>query len=274
MLNKILKGTDRCSQIKLEKLNEKIGENPNIAWYPSAGNDFRNLIQVETRTSVSPDLYFHTDYWITNEQFAVGPIVYRDGVIVMDNNGESIGEIMEINYLTCTDDINYYINPDFVGFPYEVSNTPTILLIDVLVYVNGEQVRKPVLYWYFENIHFLDEVLLKFKIPITHIYKVREAYRGNGGSIAVSYAFLSGLKTQYLLIDNMVNVEFPVLDVIRDKHRLMSKNFNLHNVVEDGSFVSWNNDIVNVMIVEILDEPLTNEHFQENLNQIRNLALN
>lgn len=264
MLNKILEGTDKRSKIKLDKLLEKIGESPNILWYPSAGNDFHDIIEAETRTEISPDLYFHTDYYDYG-QISLGSIIY-------DKEGH-LGEIMEINYLTCIDEINYNVNPTFVDFPEKVKAKPTILLLDVLVTSSGGQIRKPVLYWYFENINFLDEVLLKFQVPISHMYKVSEgmAYGGNKKSITLSYAFLSILKTEYLLIDEREMVDFHLIKYIKDKHSLELNSFNLNRVVNNGNFVSWNNYVVNIFKVEILDEPFSDEKFTANLDIIRNL---
>jgi hypothetical protein len=261
MLNKILKGTDRRSQIKLDKVLEMLGEKPNIAWYPSAGTDFRDLLEAETRTEISPDIYFHTDY--------MKDIVISRGTIFDDRS--TLVQIMEINYLRCTDEINYHIDENFAVFADNAYPKPTILLLDVLLTYSGGEIRKPVLYWYFENINFLDEVLIKYHIPISHIVKVREGmgFGGNIKSIAISYAFLSKLKTQYLLIDNRADIDQDLIRIIRGKHPEKLKNFKLVNIAQRRNISDWSGYSVTVRRIEILDEPFTDENFQENLNQIR-----
>lgn len=263
MLNKILKGTDKLSQAKFDELIYNIGENPNILWYPSAGDDFRDLIEAETRTEISPDLYIHTDYSKS--------VVIVPGTIF--NDGATQVEIMEVSHLTSTDEIKYYVNPDFIDLPENVNAKPSILLLDVLVNYSGGTIRKPVLYWYFENVNFLDEVLLKFHIPVSHIVKVREgmAWGGNRKSISIGYAFLSRLNTRYLLIDNRVDIDFELLNNIRDKHQLDLKNFRLINVAQRRNIADWSGYSVTVMGVEILDDEHSDEKFTINLDIIRNL---
>ncbi len=263
MLNRILKGKDRRSQTKLDELIFNIGENPNILWYPSAGDDFRDIIEAETRTEISPDLYFHTDY--SKNVAIISGTIFNDGATQV--------EIMDISFLTSTDEINYYINPDFIDLPENVNSKPSILLLDVLVTYSGGQIRKPVLYWYFENVNFLDEVLLKFDIPVSHLVKVREgmAWGGNRKSISIGYAFLSRLKTRYLLIDNRVDVDFEVLNSIREKHQPNLKNFKLINVAQRRNIADWSGLNVTVMGVEILDDEHCDEKFTANLDIIRSL---
>ena len=196
-------------------------------------------------------------------------IVISRGTIF--NDGSTLVQIMEINYLRCTDEINYQIDENFAVFTDKTYGKPTILLLDVLITHSGGEIRKPVLYWYFENINFLDEVLLKFNIPISHIVKVREGmgYGGNRKSIAICYAFLSKLKTQYLLIDNRADIDEEVTQNIRDKHPENLRNFRLINIAQRRNIYDWSGYSVTVRRIEILDEPFTDENFQENLNQIR-----
>ncbi|MBE7634092.1 DUF7663 domain-containing protein [Tenacibaculum finnmarkense] len=69
---------------------------------------------------------------------------------------------------------------------------------------NKQTIKKPVLYVVMENINFLDEILLKEQLPISHFIKVREGcgFGGNRKSISIVYAFLADLKTKYLLVDS------------------------------------------------------------------------
>lgn len=60
------------------------------------------------------------------------------------------------------------------------------------------------IFFLFENINFLDQVLLQHKIRISHFVKVREGtgFGGCGKSLLFIYAFLSVLGIKYLLVDN------------------------------------------------------------------------
>jgi hypothetical protein len=260
MLNKILKGTDTTSQIKLEELIDEIGENPNILWYPSAGMDFRDLLEAEYRTELSPDIYFHTDYYKLRE-FVLGTVF---------NDERTTVEILEINELQCVSEINYNVNADFANFSEKSYSKPKVLLLDVLAKYNGGQTRKPVLYWYFENINFLDEVLLKFNISISHMVKVREGlgWGGNRKSISIAYAFLFNLKTQYLLVDNEGQPDPEVIIEIKNKHLLELKNFKLINPPNKRNIPNWSLKSVKVLRVEYLDELFSDESFNNNLNFI------
>ena len=265
MLSKILKAIDRNSEIKLAELIENVGENPNILWYPSAGLDFRDIIEAEERTEISPDLYFHTDY-CRDVDIVVGTIF---------NDGRTIVEIIEINYLSCSDEINYHVSKNFASLPDLIFAKPRVLLCDVLVTYDGGQIRKPVLYWFFENINFLDEVLLKFNISISHIVKVCEgmAWGGNKESISICYAFLSRLRTKYLLIDNRVDFNLRLIRVIRGKHSIELRNFKLINIADRRNVRNWSHRCVAVMRVEILDQLYTTKKFNENLELISKIGL-
>ncbi|WP_440138000.1 DUF7663 domain-containing protein [Tenacibaculum finnmarkense] len=57
----LFEGKTPKSKVAFNALLERLPEEPNIAWYPSAGLDFKDLIEVN-RTSIIPDLHIHTDY--------------------------------------------------------------------------------------------------------------------------------------------------------------------------------------------------------------------
>ena len=57
MIKKILKAVNEEEEIILDSLQAQISDCPNIAWYPSAGDDFRDLIEIN-RTKIDPDIFF------------------------------------------------------------------------------------------------------------------------------------------------------------------------------------------------------------------------
>lgn len=266
MLNEILKGNNRRSEIELKRVSKNIGRNPNICWYPSAGADFRDLLETHVRTNVSPDLYLHTDYR--------KDINIKRGTIF--NDGRTVVKIITIHELTCQDEIKYYVDAEYISSLENSYDKPRVLLLDVVISFSGGEIRKPVLYFYMENINFFDEILLRFCLPISHIVKVNEgmAWGGNRKSITICYAFLSNLKTQYLLIDNSAQADLEIVNIIRDKRQVESKNFRLRYIPHRGVISDWSRRMVAIMNVDILDEVYSDDNFDKNLDMIRNLKLN
>lgn len=251
-----LKGKTKEAQKRLEELFKSIGPNPKILWYPSAGNDYRDLLELtdvrnnlkdsdiltpttkdnlkrgemEKRINIAidyklthlPDLFIHTDY---NKKL----VTLKKGVIFDDSKTQV--QINELYPLKINDkfDIKYEINPEFVDFPQDAPKSPEIYLLDITLKSNilGE-IKRPVIYFLFENINFLQEILLKNKINISYIVKVREGCElgGNRKSITVAYTFLSILKTEYLIIDNEVYFDYKLAWKIAEKYGLIDKDFD------------------------------------------------
>ena len=105
-----------------------------------------------------------------------------------------------------------------------VATKPLIHLLDIQVTSEtAGTFNKSILYFHFENINFLDQVILKNKLRISHIVKVREGAKWGDNvreeiiagriSISVVYAFVPLLNTEYILKDseevrmNMVVIE-------------------------------------------------------------------
>lgn len=254
MLNSILTGLDKKAETKLKMVLETIGDNPNILWYPSAGRDFRDLMEAQIRTGITPDLFIHTDY---NKELTK----LTCGIIYNDDKTKVI--IHEVHHLTTTNLVNYYIDPKHINLPKYASLYPRVLLLDISIdfeHYTGVRtiIRKPLLFFIFENINFLDEILLKFKIPISHIVKIREgcAWGGNSKSITISYAFVSELNTQYLLIDSRLDVDFNLVQHLKKKHDIIPKNYNLKRVSQRSTICDWSGLSAQVFRVEHKEEEL------------------
>ena len=58
MIKSLLKAVSEQDENIVDELQRQIGHTPNIAWYPSAGLDFRDLIEVN-RTKIEPDIFSH-----------------------------------------------------------------------------------------------------------------------------------------------------------------------------------------------------------------------
>jgi hypothetical protein len=212
MLNKIITTKKSIEQHKLEEFWKSCNNpsQPRILWYPSAGNDYRDILEMTTERAskhninILPEVFIHTDY-TTNEKF----VNLNCGIIHKDSR--TLVKLSDKTELTISkewrDKIKYEVCRDFVGSS-EIHSEPTIFLLDMVI--ESRQlgtVTKPVLYFKFENINFFREVVLKQKLNITHFVKVREGcgFGGNRKSITFIYAFLGLIKTQYLLVDNEVH---------------------------------------------------------------------
>lgn len=263
MINKILRGIDGQSQTQLDNLSKSIGDNPNILWYPSAGNDYRDILELTHERAQFhgitelPDLFIHTDY---NQQF----------LRLTGNAHNDFGTNVRIENrfeLQLIQNVQYNINPEFVDSPDDAPIEPTIYLLDISVTskILGE-VKKTIIYFLFENINFLDEVILKNNIPISFLVKVREGcgFGGNRKSISVAYAFLSILKTKYLLIDRQVQADFKIINQLKTKHNLSPLDYDL---LKKGS-IQWSEFNVNVFSTTYGEKELQSEKLNEILNKI------
>ena len=264
MISKLLRGKNKESQTRLDALNTKLGDNPFISWYPSAGNDYRDIMELSEERAILhnikelPDLFIHTDY---DSNF-----VNLDGIVY--NDGRTIVQIENKFELQLTHIINYHVNPIYAHFASHAPQEPTIYLLDISVSSESLGViKKTVIYFLFENINFLEQIILKNKIKISHFVKVGEgcSFGGNGKSISIAYAFLSNFKTKYLIIDNEVDVDFKIVNQLIRKNRLSPLTYDLTEVT---SINDWSGFNVNVFSVTYKNQSFVEEGLKNNLVKI------
>jgi hypothetical protein len=139
-------------------------------------------------------------------------------------------------------------------FPDLASPVPKVFLLYVSVYSKNTFFRKkPVIYFLFENINFLDKVLLKNEIQISHLLKVREGYGGSGGngnSISVAYAFVVQLGVKYLLLDRGIYTDFELIEEIRAKYNLKLVNYHIRYL---NGIYKWSGGEVNIFKIYMLN---------------------
>ncbi|HGE72396.1 TPA: hypothetical protein ENX78_16265, partial [Candidatus Poribacteria bacterium] len=87
----LLKGRNGISQERLDELFDSLRDNPKILWYPSAGNDYRDILELseveideENITGginivtdygiPAPNLFIHTDYSKTSVTLKKGEL--------------------------------------------------------------------------------------------------------------------------------------------------------------------------------------------------------
>lgn len=264
MLKNLLQGKNPRAQSRLDELFETIGKNPRLAWYPSACNDYRDLLELTPERAKLhgiqelPDLFIHSDYYVRS--------LHQHGIAHSDEN--TTVRIEDHFEIQLTQKIRYHVSPRFAGYPEAAPREPTIYLLDVAIRsdVLGE-VRKPVLYFLFENINFLDEFVLRNNIPITFFVKVRDGFSCGGGnrkSTSLVYAFLSALKTKYLLVDTAEQTDFELINELKTKHNLQPADYDL---LKTDTF-RWSGYDVSAYSVTYAEGELTDEKLKTHLAKI------
>ncbi len=224
---KFFKGEDEEAQNKLDELFDSIDRNASILWYPSAGNDFRDLLEnSEERARVHgitniPSLFIHSDYssW-RKETLENSPILHQDGRTTVYR--ENIYKL-RFNF----DPADFFDFRNY-GRTAPLGNNieePEAYLLDIRIESNrlGE-IRKPVIYFIAENLWLLD-VLLTFGIKISHLVKVRDGSGFGGGYISMNilYYFLKELGVEYLFHDDVSNGARVSDDMVRELLGVLSE---------------------------------------------------
>jgi hypothetical protein len=245
----LLKGVDARSQERLDQLRQ--GGPHRFAWYPSAGGDFRDLVEVD-RTGAPPDIFIHTDYDLRSISLAEGALMNE--YVVPAN----INAIYQLEFRVRVD---YQVNHNYVDFPQNASEVPLVFLLDVEVVSEGRTIQRPVLYFYMENINFLMEVLIRHKVDISHFIKVREGMGmgGNRQSITLAYAFLSWLNVEFLLVDNQPHTDYELMDELmaRCPHPQRCTLTELDRIRD------WSGFPVKVYSVTVAGDQLNRQHVME-----------
>lgn len=173
-------------------INEYTDErNPKIAWYPSAGKDFRPLLYLSKEYSrvhpatkdepEPPELFIFSDYFPWDrDRFLDDKLIYAD-----TKSNISVESIEELPKLVLP------LHEELVDFPKGSHATHRIIFMKVGVF--SEQLDSfivlPVLYCFVENSTFFGNVLLMENASISHIIHVRHG-GGLGGGGKASGAWL------------------------------------------------------------------------------------
>jgi len=245
----------------VELFNE-LGNRHNVVWYPSSGHDFRDIhevqrLQAHLNQGGQKNLFIHTDYLSSSicdfifrgaPSEGFGNDGYRfDGFVDVDG-------VYELEFQI--PGIEYHINENYAHIWSAHPEDGKIYLVDV-VRLDDPRATIPVIFFLYENINFLDQVLLQHKIRISHFVKVREGtgYGGCGKSLLFIYAFLSVLGVEYLLVDNQpYNDDIP--EVI-ERHLVNNTQLKMVNRVNRHYQFRWSGYTVSVLSVHYDTTPVT-----------------
>jgi len=235
-LQRILKGKTTLEQEKLDEYFLTIPNDPNILWYPCAGDDFNVITELSEKRAnfhhveILPDLYFFNDYSIDFDRELPIGTVFNDGKSVV-----TLNEKVEL-MMNPDENIPYFVNPDYISFPGWVSKGSSIYLLNVTRKdQNHGSVNQWIIYFNLENTNLFSDIILKYKLRISHFVKIREGCNSEGGnkvSVAYVFNFLSVLQTQYILNDLDLNHNsywdssaFRLADKIEQLHGLKLFDF-------------------------------------------------
>jgi hypothetical protein len=180
-----------------------------LAWYPSAGEDFRWLLylhkdyrQVHPAAETEPpppDVFIHTDYYPWDcSTFLDSPHLYSD-----QHTSITVVHIEELPRL------NLPVYDDLVDSrPGSATNRVMYLEIEIKSRRLGQFVQ-PLIYAFAENAAFCSEYLIPKKATVSHIMQVRYG-NGLGGSLSspgwIRYQF-NTLKTELVITDDGLSCE-------------------------------------------------------------------
>lgn len=262
----LLRGADPEAQAALGRFFAGI-ETERLLWYPSAGTDYRDLLEMTAarrarhHIDTVPTIVCHTDYSVRGARLD-DQVLHRDRwttVEVIEKHRLFIAEAARVNY---------FVDESFVNFPDDAAPEPTVFLLNLRVtsHVLGV-IDATVFYFLFENHNFLDQVVLKHRLPVTHFVKVREGcgFGGNLQSITVFYSLLGHLGTEVLLVDWEIHFCRELHDELALRHGIRHPAFRLEHLADVGR---WSGFHVKAFAVHRERGDLTPESLVTVLRQI------
>lgn len=268
-LRDLLEGETPSAQQALDRFFRGI-EDERILWYPSAGRDYRDIMEMseQRRTQhdirIAPNIFCHTDYmhdWTGLDEHAP---------IVMHQNKHTLVTVVEKHPLRLTlgNQIHTQIDHDDFRYPKKAGN-PLIFFLRVKIRCDllGE-IDAHVFYFLFENYHFLEELVLKKRLAVTHLIKVRQGC-GFGGCkkcISVIYSLLANIGIRYMMIDEEIWYHTPTHHRLARRNRIRHKNYSLQRI--GMPVLQWSGYRVLTFRIEPLPGLLSNEHLNQMLASI------
>lgn len=267
-LKYLLIGKTELAQLALDEFFSGIDEEK-ILWYPSAGKDYRDLMEVTPERlglhgiPEQPNIICHTDYnqsWTGLEEDKRWPITIH-------RHARTTIKIMEKLPLAFAPDINiqYRVRGSHVSSHVNGPGETSIYFLKLKIISDtlGE-FDVQMFYFMFENYNFLEELILKNKLAITHFVKVRQGC-GFGGCrkcISVFYSLLENVGVKYLLVDSEVHYCHETHARLAHQFNIQHKNYKLISI---GIPLKWSDYRVRAFKVESLPGYLDNKTFNANL---------
>jgi hypothetical protein len=184
-----LRHLDNCDGNHFSTFVSSLKHEPRIAWYPSAGTDFRALFYVNDAFQSKyppinaidpkePDLFLYTDYGSYSETFeqilfhGANPIVHDDG-----RSKVTLSNIEQLNPLQFLRYADYRLNDENKKYFNRVFFFNATIESDEF-----GSITKPVLYAFSCNEQICSELLIPKKAKISHVIHVRYGHGFGGGN--------------------------------------------------------------------------------------------
>jgi len=176
------------------KFIDNFNGEPRIAWYPSAGTDFKSLIYLHPKYSeinpalgvdpAPPEMFLFTDYYLSYFlEFINKPLIFSDS-----------RTSISIEHIEWLPNLNLPLHREVIVFSEGSAFTDkaVFLMIKIKSNIFGESTI-PVIYAFAENEAFYCKKLAPTKVAISHIIHVRYG-SGFGGGRASGVWLLHVLK--------------------------------------------------------------------------------
>lgn len=188
MSSQLLRLLDNRRSVQFSEFISSLEHEPRIAWYPSAGTDFRALFYlndvflsanptVEGNDPKEPDIFLYTDYAMTNDR--LNHILFHGDETVVHDDGRATVTLSDIenlgriefdsysDYQLTEQNRHFYNRVFFFNATIESADFGTI--------------TKPVLYFFCCNEQLCSELLLPMKAKVSHVIHIRYGH-GFGGA--------------------------------------------------------------------------------------------
>ncbi len=169
---------------------------PNICWYPSAGEDFRDLLylspaygnfhKASEADPTFPDLYLHTDYFPNKwPPFLDGKALHFDS-----------RTMIRVDVVEELPNLNLPLDADLVDFPEAgpVTGRVFFLTVDVHSVPLKTSYKAHLVYAFVENAAFCSGMLLRYRARLSHVLHIR--YGGSFGGGTATGGWLRGVLPQ------------------------------------------------------------------------------
>lgn len=195
MTKKLLTDLNGNKTGQLKRFLDDFKGEPRIAWYPSAGEDFRALLYLHPNFSQlhpaseqepqPPDLFLFTDYfpW-QNSRFMDNRTIYSDSRTTV-----------HIDYIEELPRLNLPLHNELVHFPKGSTATDRVVFLKIRIDSDKlGSISYPVVYAFAENETFYCKKLVPNRATISHIIHVRYGGGCGGGGSASGVWLLNVLK--------------------------------------------------------------------------------
>ena len=240
----LFEGATELEDFKFNQfLIDRISNDEKILWYPSSGDDFRDIVNFSSLVNRNidsndlPNLFIHNDYDSRSFDKIISASNFNSTIFQDDNTSVTINEKIELRFNLKAKG-NYLVRERYVDFYDYKLNIPHIYLLRLTIHTTKfGHINANLLYVSFENIN-LFEFFMSNSIKIDFMVKVREGcgFGGNRMSVTQVYFLLSRIGLKYLINDTEIHWSEEVIENLIRMSVKIPKPYTLNQI---GSFENW-----------------------------------